>query len=256
MCAIVLVCAQLFFMPFIFSQSFIDVSNSLDAQVTCTSQLTIGGGCAWFDYNEDGFEDLYITGGVYPDALFHNNGDGSFTNVIFEAGFIDTSDKTTLAVVTGDIDNDGFREVFVSTQNVGLGFNHVENFLFYNNGDGTFSDITEAAGLEETKWAQSATFLDSNNDGLLDLYVSNYIENSQITYDEFNNPNGFAHECYLDDLYINQGDLTYLNTTEENGLTNDGCTLAVMATDYNRDGLVDLFPLFLAWAWTPAAAVM
>ena len=237
----VLLCAQISVASICFSQSFTNVSSSLDAEVICSSQLTIGGGCAWFDYNNDGNEDLYITGGVHSDALFHNNQDGTFTNVIFEAGFIETSDKTTLAVVTGDIDNDGFREVFISTQNVGLGANHVENFLFYNNGDGTFSDITDTAGLIETKWAESATFLDSNSDGLLDLYVSNYIENAEITFDEFNNPDGFAHECYPDDLYINQGDLTFINATNESGIANDGCTLAAIATDFNRDGKIDVF---------------
>lgn len=222
------------------AQSFSDLANDLGMNVQFSSQTLMGGGCAWFDFDNDGFEDIYITGGHNEDALFKNNGNGTFTNVIFEAGFLGTSDKNTLGVVTGDIDNDGFREVFVTTQNSGLGFNHVENFLFYNNGDGTFSDITESAGLEETKWAFSATFLDVNGDTYLDLFVGNYIETPLVLLDEFNNPVGFGHDCYLDDLYINQGDLTFTNATEDMQALNIGCCLAVAATDYDGDGDIDL----------------
>lgn len=222
------------------SQTFSDVAESLEMDVQFASSGLMGGGCAWFDYNNDGWEDVYITGGHNEDALFRNNGDGSFTNIIFEAGFIDTSDRNTIGVVTGDIDNDGYREVFVTTQNAGFGFNHVENFLFYNNGDGTFEDISESAGLTEAKWALSATFLDANSDGLLDLFVGNYIETSGVILDEFNNPVGFDHECYLDDLYINLGDLTFINATEDFEALNLGCTLALASSDFDRDGDVDL----------------
>lgn len=222
------------------AQIFSDVTTGLGMDVQFSSQSIMGGGCAWFDYNDDGHEDLYITGGQNEDALFRNNGDGTFTNQIFEAGFIQTAEKNTLGVTTGDIDNDGFREVFITTQNIGLGFNHVENFLFYNNGDGTFSDITESAGLTETKWAFSGSFLDVNNDGLLDLFVGNYVEGFEVIFDDFNNPIGFDHQCYLDDLYVNQGDLTFINSTEAYQALNDGCTLAVAASDFDRDGKIDL----------------
>ncbi|NNE54510.1 MAG: VCBS repeat-containing protein, partial [Flavobacteriales bacterium] len=168
------------------------------------------------------------------------NGDGTFTNVIFEAGFLPTADANTIGVTTGDIDNDGYREVFVTTQNAGFGINHVPNFLFYNNGDGTFTDITESAGLTEAKWAHSATWFDADLDGDIDLYVGNYIEQNNVILDEFNNPVGFDHDCYANDLYLNNGDLTFTQSMDSLGVSGLGCTLAVACSDYDRDGDADL----------------
>lgn len=222
------------------SQTFTDITESGGFDHHFEASNLMGGGVAWFDYDNDGFEDLYVTGGHNPDALYHNNGDGTFTNLIFESGFIDTSDKNTIGVVTGDIDNDGYREVFITTQNAGFAINHQPNFLFYNNGNGTFTEITESAGLTEAKWAHSALWTDINLDGFIDLYVGNYVESNSVIYDENNVPIGFDHECYIDDLYINNGDLTFTNATENYGALNDGCTLALAASDYDRDGDADL----------------
>ena len=112
----------------------------------------MGGGVCIFDFNNDGFEDIYLTGGVFQDELFKNNGNRSFMKVSRYAGFSKTSDYNTMSVVAGDINNDGFKDLFVGT---GRG---QENLLFLNNGDNTFTDIGQDAGFVKNEWTMGATF--------------------------------------------------------------------------------------------------
>lgn len=219
------------------SQVFEEVTTEVGIDCGFASMSLMGGGMTWFDYNNDGTEDLYITGGNNKDELYKNNGDGTFTEI---PGFIETDLPNTMGVVAGDIDNDGFRDLFVTTWNSGLSPLWQPNLLYYNNGDGTFTEISESAGLTEAKFALSACFLDANLDGLLDIYVGNYVGESVIIYDDQNNPIGFDHNCLLDDLYLNNGDLTFTNATEAIGVQNIGCTLAVSATDFDRDMDTDI----------------
>ncbi len=222
------------------AQTFSEVSSDAGINTNYEATNLLGGGLAWFDYNLDGFEDVYITGGHNHDKLYRNNGDGTFTDVTAIAGFSETDLKNTTAVVTGDIDNDGYREVFVSTWNSGMGLLFQKNLLYYNNGDGTFTEIGESAGLSEQKLSMSASFIDVNLDGYLDIFVGNYIEEAVVLLDNQCQPIGFDHTCFMDDLYINNGDLTFTLGTEEYEAFNDGCTLALVATDYDRDNDPDL----------------
>jgi hypothetical protein len=205
-------------------QVFEEVAEDAGIDFAFGAMNLMGGGLTWIDFDNDTREDLYITGGNNKDALYKNNGDGTFTEV---PGFFETDLPNTMGVIAGDIDNDGFRDLFVTTWNAGLSPVWQPNLLFRNNGDGTFEEIAEPAGLTDAKFALSATFLDANLDGYLDIYVGNYISQSVVIYDDQNNPIGFDHICLLDDLYLNNGDLTFTNATESMEAENMGCTLVI-----------------------------
>jgi hypothetical protein len=223
-----------------FSQSFVEVSENVGIECSYVASNLMGGGLAWFDYNNDSLIDLYITCGPDMDRLYRNNGDGTFTDKSFSANIAETDNRNTTGVVTGDIDNDGHREIFVTTWNSGLSAALQKNFLFYNNGDGSFTEIGVSAGLTEEKLTMAATFIDVNLDGFLDLVTGNYIDEPAVIYDDQNNPIGFAHDCYTDDLYLNNGDLTFTLANDLYGAENVGCTLAILGSDYDRDGDQDL----------------
>jgi hypothetical protein len=140
---------------------------------------TMGSGVAWLDYDNDGWMDLYVVqSGPFPengspraqDRLFHNNGDGTFTNVTAKAGLKDTA--YGMGVVAADYDNDGYVDLFVT--------NYGHNILYHNNGDGTFTDVTEKAGVKGSGWSTSAAFADFDGDGYLDLFVVRYLDISTI----------------------------------------------------------------------------
>ena len=145
---------------------------------------TMAGGVAVFDYNRDGRPDIFFTNGAnlatlkkddpkYRNRLFRNDGNGVFTDVTESAGLAGTGFDSGVAV--GDYDNDGYPDLFVA------GVHH--NTLYHNNGDGTFTDVTEKAGISNLPdpkygpmWGITAVWVDVNNDGLLDLFVVNYLQ--------------------------------------------------------------------------------
>lgn len=214
--------------------SFIEVSQQAGLDHYQKSHLHLGGGVAIFDFDNDGWEDIYLTGGELRDKLYRNNGDGTFSDVGIDAGFGVTAGITTHGVVTGDIDNDGYRDILILTE---LGF---ENLLFRNNGDGTFSRLVTALGESTTQRATSAAMGDVNSDGLLDIYITNYVSEVGLLFDENNAVNGFSHQCDADRLFINNGDLTFTESSTAYGIDQQGCGLATSFTDYDNDGIIDI----------------
>lgn len=194
-----------------------------------------GGGIAIFDFNNDGFEDMYLTGGRFKDKLYKNNGNGTFIDIAPFAGLDTTIFYNTMAVVTGDIDNDGHRDIFVGTDQ----FRH--HLLFHNNGDGTFKEISQQAGITALEWGMGGVFADFNMDGWLDLYIINYVSQQQALLDDDGEVKGFNHSCYPNRLYLNNGDLTFTDVTAVSQTGDTGCGLAVVATDLNNDHRPDLF---------------
>ena len=198
----------------------------------------IGGGAAFFDYNNDGNIDLYVTGGWRKDKLYRNNGDGTFTDVSVASGIANPNlFVVSLGVTTGDIDNDGDRDILVSTEK---GF---ANQLFRNNGNGTFTNITSIAGLSADVYSTySSAFGDYNKDGYLDISVGHYVETAQGQYDSVGNHIGFLHKCPANYLYINNGNNTFTNIANSLGfMANDtACTLSTTFTDYDNDGDMDI----------------
>jgi len=195
----------------------------------------MGGGCAFFDFNQDGWQDVWINGGSQDEKLYLNDGTGSFLDISQEAGILGMNLQGTTGVITGDINNDGHRDIFLTS----AAGNH--NYLLYNNGDGSFSDISEGAGiLQDTAFTMSASFADINLDGYLDIYVGNYISEIKLLYDSTNVAIGFDHSCSEDYLYLNNKNNSFTKLDNAFWQNQDGCVLASTFTDYDLDGDPDL----------------
>jgi hypothetical protein len=208
-------------------------------------------GCAFFDYDGDGDLDIYLVNGAYVEgfsgvrgrrnkdkltnALYRNNGDGTFTDVTARAGVGDKG--MGMGVGVADYDNDGDQDLFVT--------NYGSNVFYRNNGNGTFTDITRAAGLESDLSGIGSTFLDYDRDGHLDLYVGNYLEydpDYQYYYAAQRFPGPLAYHGQPDVLYHNNGDGTFTDVTREAGVYNpEGRAMGVASGDIDDDGDWDVF---------------
>ena len=211
---------------------------------------TSSGGAGFLDFDEDGLLDLFlVNGGETPrgkseipvrHALYRNLGNDKFQDVAAKAG-IDSSLFYGMGVAAGDYDNDGFQDLFLT--------GYPSCALFHNNKDGTFTDVTLKAGVQnQGKWAASAAWFDYDRDGLLDLFVCNYAELSfsdsrrcdMAGQRSYCNPT--AYEGQSPTLYRNQGDGTFLHTTSRSGIAKHvGRGFGVVSVDANDDGWADLF---------------
>ena len=213
---------------------------------------TMGSGCGWIDYDQDGLLDLYLTNGAatklykpaHPlrSALYRNNGDGTFTDVTAKAG-VGAEGLFGMGVAVGDYDNDGFPDLFV------LGYGRC--ILYHNNGDGTFTDVTARAGVaNEGRWGSSAAWFDYDNDGRLDLVVANYVDWSpERNFWCGDHGPGMRSYCHPDDyngepprLYRNNGDGTFTDVSERSRVgLKPGNGLGIVTFDYDDDGWQDIF---------------
>lgn len=221
---------------------FEERSRQAGLQFVHNGMLLMGGGAAAFDVDNDGDEDLYVTGGTEHDALFLNDGAGNFTNVSEQFGIVElTKNVVTTSVTTGDIDNDGLREIFVGT----IGPVNTEgvwskNLLLQFNAElNQFEDHAMDFGLKDKSFCMGGHFFDVNLDGFLDLYVLNYVEEPGVIT-EGSQVVGFDHHCGRNPLYINNGKQFFSDRSVIYGLINDGCTLAATSSDIDLDGDPDL----------------
>jgi hypothetical protein len=249
--------------------AFEDVSADLNLYFTYqhspTSQKylveTMGGGVALFDYDNDGRLDLFFTNGAklldpmpsggrpdkgdekYWNRLFHQNADGTFSDVTRKAGVSGNPQAGySMGVAVGDYDNDGFEDLLVTS--------YGGNVLYHNEGNGTFTDVTEKAGVRGSGWSVSAGFFDYNNDGRLDLFVTRYLdwtfENNRHCGDRVP---GYRAYCHPDNfravsnmLFRNNGDGTFTDVSKQSGIANEeGKSLGVAFGDYDNDGWMDIF---------------
>lgn len=229
-----------------YGQDFSELSAQLGIEHYHHSGNLMGGGMAFFDYDQDGYEDLYITGGESKDRLFRNIGGTHFEDVSQVSGInalIPNPHRST-SVFTGDINNDGYPDIFIGRQKL-------HNLLFLNNGDGTFSDISVSAGLGDyVAFTMGVTFGDYNLDGFLDIYVINYVKTPNA------DNNGFYHECYANWLFKNNGDNTFTEVGVAAGVDDKGCALAVNFTDYNQDNDPDIYVANDFGAWIVPNAML
>jgi len=214
------------------AQEFTRIEEAAGIDIQHIDEFIMGGGAAFFDSNNDGYLDIYVTGGENQDKLYINNQDGTYSDVTVSAGLANTAIFKTNGVCTGDIDNDGDRDIFVTT---GEG---ESNLLFENQGDGTYLNISESAGIDDNVWSTSVTMGDYNNDGYLDIYVGNYVTIG-------NQPNTPFYEQLEEEihnfLYVNNGDNTFTESAMDLGVGISGATLAVSFTDYDKDNDIDIY---------------
>jgi hypothetical protein len=210
---------------------------------------TMGPGCAFIDYDNDGYPDILLVNGTdWPThhhagpttpKLYHNNHDGTFTDVTHKAG-LDTP-MFGLGVAVGDYDNDGFDDLFITA----LGQSH----LFHNNGNGTFTDVTKTSGLlGPSEFSTSAAWVDYDRDGKLDLVVANYVQWSEQG-DLYCTLDG-AHKSYCTPesykgtslrLWHNLGGGKFEDATQKAGLGDPTSkSLGIAILDYNADGWPDI----------------
>ena len=211
---------------------------------------TMGSGAAFFDYDNDGFLDVYVVNSGYVpgttkepspgNVLYRNNGDGTFTDVTQRAGVGDTG--YGMGVATADYDNDGDQDLYVT--------NFGPNVLYQNNGDGTFTDVTQEAGVGDERWGTSCAFLDFDLDGDLDLYVVNYVAYDLSMKSCVNPRNGRVEYCHprtfegaSDVFYQNNGDGTFTDVTRRVGVYNpaEGRGLGIAVGDADNNGYPDIY---------------
>jgi hypothetical protein len=213
-----------------------------------------GPGCAFLDYDNDGWMDIYLVNSGPCDfwipptplrnALYRNNRDGTFTDVTEKAGV--PGGGYGMGVAVGDYNADGFPDLYVTQ--------YGRSILYRNNGDGTFTDVTERAGAAAPGWASSAVWFDYDNDGRLDLFVCRFVDFTKLTHHVCKAANipalaGINEYCYPrifnpmpSWLFHNNGDGTFTDVSQKMGIAdNPGKSWGVVATDINNDGFLDLF---------------
>ena len=219
----------------VLSQSFTEVAIAVGVDHTHITPSLMGGGVVIADFNNDDHQDLFLTGGAVSDAFFLNDGSGNFNDFTVSSGIGALQNKWTNGAAAGDVNNDGYVDLFIATNK---SFNCI---LLLNNGDSTFTDISVSAGFTHDFWSISCLMTDYNLDGYLDIYVGNYVESSGITYDTAGNINGFSHDCYANYFYINNGDSTFTESAASLMIDDTGCALAVTSVDMDMDYDLDIY---------------
>jgi hypothetical protein len=218
---------------------------------------TMGGGIALLDYNNDGLLDIFLVNGgklddpvklpanfsrrdpAYWNRLYRQNRDGSFTDVTAAAGLADAGNNYGMGVAVGDYNNDGFADLYVT--------NYGRNTLYRNNGNGTFTDVTDEAGVAAGGWSVSAGFFDYDNDGRLDLFVTRYLDwdlSRNILcgtpFHAYCRPDKFGSVTNM--LFHNEGGGKFRDVSAESGISRGkGKALGVAFNDYDGDGFADIF---------------
>ncbi|HKW63185.1 MAG TPA: CRTAC1 family protein [Candidatus Acidoferrum sp.] len=238
------------------AKSGLDFATDSSPTANKNQPETMISGVGLIDYDNDGYPDIFFINGAaipslkkespkYYNRLFHNNHDGTFTDVTEKAGM--TGDGYDMGVAIGDFDSDGWQDIYVASV--------TKNHLYRNNGDGTFTDITDKAGVGapmykgRKMWSAAAGWVDYNNDGKLDLFVSNYCK-WEVNKDPVCLGGGrlrsYCHPKFYEPLpstlYRNNGDGTFTDVSDQTGISKKlGKGMGVGFNDYDGDGFIDIF---------------
>ena len=207
---------------------FVDVTRSSGVEEYLPTQAAV-----WGDFDNDGHVDLYVGNETTaalsaPSSLFSNRGDGTFVEVAAGAGV--TNDRFAKAVATGDYDNDGDLDLYVSNRGV--------NRLYRNTGDATFDDVAAQAGVTGPHFSFVSWFFDYDNDGWLDLFVNGY---DGTVHDVARDTLGLAHGGTVPALYRNNGDGTFTDVAAQLGLQHVYLAMGANFGDLNGDGFLDIY---------------
>lgn len=202
-------------------------NNGAFADVTAQSGINFNGDClksvVWGDYNNDGFRDVYLTSWYTGSRLYKNNGNGTFTDVTASSGVSINFNFQTTTAAWGDINRDGFIDLYIGNYGNIEGAGDEPNFLFKNNGNGTFSDITSSSGTRDSslKKPLAIVIYDYNMDGWQDIYIA-------------------MDKYQRSTMFKNLGNGTFLDATYETGTMCFFDAMGIAVGDYNHDGLLDL----------------
>ena len=204
-----------------------------------------GGGACVIDFDNDGYEDLYITSGMRDDVLYRNMGDGTFRNVYDGSGLEVTRKYVTQGVAGADVNRDGWVDLFITTINSKDSLHSIPraiNLLFLNKGNGSFQDVTSAYGLDQMySFSTGVNFGDFNEDGFPDMYVGNYFLNYEGTLKAINDQTIVnASSIAPGYLLINKKGQKFVNRFKDYGLNFRGFGFGAVTTDFNNDGHQDL----------------
>jgi hypothetical protein len=228
-------------------------THSFGAEKLGSLLESTGAGCAWFDYNNDGYPDLYVVSGMplekgmhpYPlpkppempphNRLYRNNGGGTFMDATAQAGV--AANIFGMGAVAADYDNDGFVDLFVS------GYGRV--ILYRNKGDGTFEDVTAKAGINVPGWSIGSAWLDYDRDGKVDLFIGRYVKfdpKYRAYYAADNYPGPLDYEAETNVLLHNNGDGTFTDVSRRSGIAAfKSRAMGVTAADFDLDGYPDIY---------------
>lgn len=211
-----------------------------------------GAGSCFFDFDNDGLQDIYFVTGVWTKGVSDNDGrdlrgklSGRLYRNLGGGTFADVTERAGVASVVygsgcsaADYDNDGFVDLYL--------LNYGANTLYHNKGDGTFDDVSKKSGLDDARWSVSAVWFDADNDGWLDVYVGNYLLYDDGKFRDFYPAQGYpgplSYAGQPSILYHNHGDGTFTDVTRAAGLWKPGGrAMSVTAADFNSDGAMDIF---------------
>lgn len=224
--------------------TFLEISDSigLDYNFPGHHYQMAGGGLSVIDVNNDGWEDLIQSGGFFETKLWINN-NGKFEDKTKEFGLDTLNDYFVQSIIPADYNNDGWEDFVLLNHGKGINAGDKKSPVLFKNIEGKYFETVDLSSLVEPGYYSSAVWGDINNDGLSDLYITNYLLSMGVAYDSLGREDGYDPVCQKNKLLINLGDDKFIESSEEYGVNDDGCSLGAMFSDLNNDGFQDLILL-------------